>query len=273
MKCPKCGTDLPDGARFCHYCGVIEVKKEEPIRAPTVPPEKKQSVPKDLPETIQNKIGMKLKLIPAGEYKRYEHKVTFTKPFYIGIYPVTQKEWKAVMGTEPSHFKGDSLPVECVSWHDCKEFIDKLNKKEGTNMYRLPTEAEWEYACRAGSTTEYYFGGEESSLGDYAWYCENSGMKSHPVGEKKPNAWGLYDMHGNVWEWCEDWKINYPEKDVTDPQPPAEMSEWKGHDQEHKIRRGGSWDRLAGSCTSGFRGSYHPDTRLSYVGVRMARTL
>ena len=113
------------------------------------------------------------------------------------------------MGDNPSHVKGDDLPVERVSWDDVQEFIRKLNKKEGTDKYRLPSEAEWEYACRAGATTRYSFGDSESKLGDYAWYHENSGDKTHPVGKKKPNPYGLYDMHGNVWERVQDERHSY----------------------------------------------------------------
>ena len=145
---------------------------------------------------------------PSSEPKRdsdeQQHKVTLTKGVYIGVTEITQSQWKAIMGNNPSYFKGDNLPVEQVSWNDCQEFIRKLNLQEGGNKYRLPTEAEWEYTCRAGTTTRFCFGDSESRLGDYAWYSSNSSSKTHPVSRKKPNVWGLYDMHGNVWEWCED---------------------------------------------------------------------
>ncbi len=116
----------------------------------------------------------------------------------MGKYEVTQKQWHEVMGTNPSTFKGDDLPVESVSWNDVQKFIKKLNKKENTNKYRLPSEAEWEYAARAGTTTRYSFGDDARKLRNYAWYYANSNFETHPVGEKKPNTWGLYDMHGNV---------------------------------------------------------------------------
>ena len=158
------------------------------------------------PEKIakqDNSIGLKFTLIPAGEFymgseeydeEKHVHKVRINNPFYLGTYPVTQREWKAVMRRNPSDFKGDDLPVEVVSWDNVQKFIKKLNEKEGTGKYRLPSEAEWEYACRAGTTTRYLFGDDESELGDYAWYGENSDGKTHPVGQKEHNPWGLYDI-------------------------------------------------------------------------------
>ncbi len=167
-----------------------------------------------IPKTYTNTIRMKFALIPAGEFmmgsEEYDeekpvHKVTINKPFYLGIYPVTQREWEAVMGNSPSNFKGDDLPVEHVSWDDVQEFIKKLNEKEGTDKYRLPSEAEWEYAARAGTTTRYSFGDDKSKLSDYAWYSTEMpfwhSSKTPEVGQKKPNPWGLCDMPGNVYEW------------------------------------------------------------------------
>ncbi|MCD4797519.1 MAG: formylglycine-generating enzyme family protein, partial [Methanosarcinales archaeon] len=166
-----------------------------------------------------NSIGMKFKLTHSGEFmmgsEKYSsekpiHKVTINEQFHLGTYSVTQREWKAVMGTNPSHFKGDDLPVENVSWDNVQEFIKKFNKKENTHKYRLPSEAEWEYAARAGTTTRYSFGDDDSKLGEYAWYSENSGDKTHPVGKKGANPWGLYDVHGNIWEWVQDeWHDTY----------------------------------------------------------------
>ena len=124
--------------------------------------------------------------------------------FYLGKYEVTQSQWQVVMGNNPSRFQGDNLPVEQMSWEDVQTFIRKLNAREGEDTYRLPTEAEWEYAARAGSTTAYSFGHSDSRLGEYAWYYMNSGRKTPPVGQLKPNAWGLYDIHGNVSEWAQD---------------------------------------------------------------------
>jgi formylglycine-generating enzyme required for sulfatase activity len=170
----------------------------------------------DLTESfITNAFDMEFVWIPAGEFQmgssdgydneRPVHTVHIKEPFFMTKYPVTQGQWEAVMGNDPSHFKGDpQRPVENVSWHDVQAFLQALNQKEAGNAYRLPTEAEWEYACRASTTTAYSFGDDASQLGEYAWYEENSQERTHSVGQKKPNAWGLYDMHGNVWEWVQD---------------------------------------------------------------------
>ena len=227
-------------------------------------------------EAFINSIGQKFKLIPAGEFmmgdKQWDdsnnmHKVRITKSFYLGVYQVTQKEWGAVMGSNPSNFKGDDLPVENVSWDDCQEFIERLNKKEGTYAYRLPTEAEWEYACRAGSAVKFCFGDDESKLGRYAWYGSNSVKKTHSVGTKAPNTWGLYDMHGNVWEWCEDWYDTnyYKESPKDDPQGPSNGS--------YRVFRGGSWNYEAANCASGNRRRNGPGRRSDNLGLRLARSV
>jgi formylglycine-generating enzyme required for sulfatase activity len=205
---------------------------------------------------------------PSSEANRYsnerQHKVTLTKGFYMGVTEVTQGQWKAVMGNNPSRFKGDNRPVEQVSWNDCKEFIRKLNRHEGGNKYRLPTEAEWEYACRAGTTTRFCFGDSDSRLDDYAWYSGNSSSKTHSVAQMRPNAWGLYDMHGNVWEWCQDWyDKNYPSGHVTDPEGPSSGSA--------RVGRGGGWGFDARGCRSAFRCYGTPGSRLSFLGFRLAR--
>jgi formylglycine-generating enzyme required for sulfatase activity len=219
-------------------------------------------------------VRMEFVAIPAGQFamgstkgsddEKPVHTVRITKPFYMGKYEVTQEQWEAVMGDNPSHFKGAKNPVEKVSWNDCQQFLRKLKAKvPGGLACRLPTEAEWEYACRAGSTTKYSFGESENDLGDHAWYSKNSGNKTHPVGQKKHNAWGLYDMHGNVWEWCHDWYADsYPIFDQTDPTGPTSG--------EYRVLRGGCWFSNATYCRSAIRNySYHPSSRLSYNGFRV----
>lgn len=193
------------------------------------------------------------------------HKVIISQPFYLGKYEVTQGEWVAVMGTNPSHFKGDpKRPVERVSWRMVQEFIRRLNAKEGHNKYRLPTEAEWEYAARAGARTRYSFGDDETVLDQYAWYYKNDGGRTHPVGQLKPNAWGLYDMQGNVWEWVQDWRGPYLGGTTIDPQGPL-MGNAKGY-------RGGGWGYGAGRCRVADRNYDSPNYVYGTHGFRLART-
>ena len=164
------------------------------------------------------------------------------------------------MGNNPSTFKGSQNPVEQISWKDCQEFIQSMNIR-GDREYRLPTEAEWEYACRAGSTTDYSFGSSSSSLGEYAWNGQNSGNETHPVGQKKPNPWGLYDMYGNVWEFCQDWKGDYPRGALMDPTGPERGS--------RRVRRGGSWLGPSFSYRSAIRGSASPQIPDDRTGFRL----
>jgi formylglycine-generating enzyme required for sulfatase activity len=230
--------------------------------------------------TFTNSIGMSFVLIPEGSFTmgsptgesgrdsdERQHPVTISKPFYLQTTEVTQKQWAQVMGSNPSSFKdcGDGCPVENVSWDDAQEFIRRLNQKGGGKGYRLPSEAEWEYACRARSTGAYWFGDEEARLGEYAWYSLNSENKTHPVGTKKPNAWDLFDMHGNVWEWCQDWYGEYPTSQVTDPTGPEAG--------EHRVLRGGSWFSYAGGVRSEGRGGDGPGGRIIGIGFRVARDL
>jgi formylglycine-generating enzyme required for sulfatase activity len=232
-----------------------------------------------LGNAITNTIGMEFVLIAAGEFDMGSppdeegrhtdegpvHHVNIGKTFYMGRYEVTQQQWREIMDYNPSYFKGDDLPVEQVSWYDMQEFIKKLNEKEGTNKYRLPSEAEWEYACRAGTATRYSFGDDKSKLGDYGWHHDNSGSKTHPVGQKKPNSWGLYDMHGNVWEWVLDsWHDNYNGA-------PADGSAWESGDGARRVVRSGSWGDSARVCRSAFRTHGVPHFRDFYGGFRLLR--
>jgi len=206
----------------------------------------------------------------GGDAKWYDdecpqHEVTLTKSFYIQTTEVTQSQWFTVMGVNPSGFKncGGDCPVEKVSWYDTQEFINRLNQKEETDKYRLPTEAEWEYACRAGSTAVFCFGNEIKELGVYAWYNHESREWTHKVNIKKPNAWGLYDMHGNVWEWCQDWYNKYTSGPVTDPIGPPSGT--------HRVSKGGSWRSAARFCRSAHRYGVDPGYRRPTRGFRLVK--
>jgi formylglycine-generating enzyme required for sulfatase activity len=194
-----------------------------------------------------------------------QHEVTLTKGFYMGVTEVTQGQWIEIMRNNPSYFKfcGDDCPVEFVSWNEVQEFIKQLNKKEGADKYRLPTEAEWEYACRAGSTSRFSFGDSDSRLGEYAWFKSNSDHTPHPVGKKNPNDWGLYDMHGNVGEWCEDWYGDYPSGSMTDPEGPSSGS--------FRVYRGGSWRSDASICRSARHDSRAQSSKDIVLGFRLVR--
>jgi formylglycine-generating enzyme required for sulfatase activity len=195
-----------------------------------------------------------------------KHQVTISSPYYMGVYEVTQKQYRELMHENPSEFQGDDLPVESVSYEDVQQFIEKLNalpsEVAAGRKYSLPTEAQWEYACRAGSRTSFYFGDARSQLDDYAWYDGNSGSKTHAVGQKKPNAWGLYDMHGNIYEWCSDWYGAYPTGSLTNPMGPSTGS--------LRVLRGGSWFSDAALCRSSFRLRYVPSYRSHNLGFRLA---
>ena len=225
--------------------------------------------------------GVKLEmvLIPAGKFmmgspesevgrreNEMQHEVTLTKPFYMGKYEVTQDQWQAVMGNNPSSVKVARLPVNNVSWNDCQDFIGKLNAKRN-GFYRLPTEAEWEYACRAGTKTAYAFG-DTITKDDAHWGAKQVVESLKGVGNYKPNAFGLYDMHGNVWEYCEDWKADYPEGAETDPKGAATG--------EHRVLRGGSYANPESAARSSFRNDDLPTSRVNFYflvkGLRLVRT-
>jgi len=236
--------------------------------------------------STKDQIGRLMKLFPDSKQEWFDreqpqHAVKISQPFSLGMHPVTQGQYEAVMGNNPSKFKGaNDLPVESVSWIDAVTFCNKVSEMEkrtpfyridGANVtivegngYRLPTEAEWEYACRAGSATLYPFGDDADKLGEYAWYDGNSESKTHPVGQKKPNAWGLHDMLGNVWEWCGDWydETYYASSPGSDPPgPPASA---------HRVVRGGSWLIVAQNVRAAFRSLSEPSIRDYDLGFRCA---
>ena len=243
--------------------------------------------------THTNSVGMEFMPIPAGTFmigsdesdleasasEKPRHRVTVSEPFLIGKYEVTQAQWQAVMGAsayaDPRSNPYYSIPgmaeritkpdhPATVSWNDAQEFIRRLNAREGHARYCLPTEAEWEYAARAGTTTAYSFGNDARELGRYAWFGEDfASGGTHPVGQKEPNAWGLHDVHGNVWEWVQDrfGERYYAESPSVDPQGPATGSA--------RVVRGGSWHQTATSWRSAFRRRYEPDYRGISIGFRL----
>ena len=188
------------------------------------------------------------------------HRVTLTNDYYIGKYEVTQALWQTVMGNNPSGFKGDNLPVEQVSWDDCQEFISKLNRITG-KMFRLPTEAEWEYAARGGNKSRGYQYSGSNNLSDVAWYGDNSGSGTHAVGTKQPNELGIYDMSGNVWEWCQDWYGKYSSSSQVNPTGANSGS--------YRVNRGGSRYDDVWICRSSYRYIYAPVDRDSNLGLRL----
>ena len=228
-------------------------------------------------KTFTDSIGVEFVLIPAGNFTMdadthttdmVQHPVTISKAFYLGKYEVTQAQWQKVMGNNPSRFKGENRPVEMVSWIDVQAFIKRLNGMEGHDRYRLPTEAEWEYAAKAGGKG-YPFGKNGQQLKEYSWHMYNSGNTTHPVGQKKPNPWGLYDMSGNVAEWVWDWRVDYA-KDVvnghaTDPQGPETGSV--------RMLRGASWTSYADAARRGGRTSSSPENTYHDAGFRLALTV
>jgi len=191
------------------------------------------------------------------------HNVTVSS-FYIGKYPVTQAQWQAVMGENPSYFRGENLPVEQVSWNDAQEFFNRLNAATG-KKYRLPTEAEWEYAARGGNKSQGYKYSGSNSIGNVAWYWDNSGNTSHAVGTKQTNELGIYDMSGNVWEWCQDRYDSYSSSAQTNPTGPSSGSS--------RVIRGGSWGSVAPYCRVSDRNSDIPAYRGYSSGFRVALSL
>ena len=231
---------------------------------------------------ITNCIGMKMVLLHFGSFtmgspkdevgrkdNETPHVVTISKSFYLGVQELSQSQYEEVMGRNPSHFKGAKNPVENVTWDEavsfCKKLSDMPEENAAGHEYRLPTEAEWEYACRAGSKTAYSFGGSTQPLGANAWFGEGPRGKTHPVGKKKANNWGLFDMHGNVSEWCQDWYGDYPAGAVTDPQ---------GDDKSaYRVIRGGRWYYDAALCRSAIRTADNASYSDHSIGFRVAMSL
>jgi formylglycine-generating enzyme required for sulfatase activity len=226
-------------------------------------------------------LGAKFVLIPAGAFmmgspsgesgrdadEGPQRHVTISRPFYMQTTEVTQGQWRRVMGNNPSHFSscGDECPVENVSWEDVQHFIKKLNSMERTDRYRLPTEAQWEYAARAGTTTRFHAGNNDDDLLRTGWLKSNSGLKTHPVGQKTSNSWGLYDVSGNVYEWVQDWFHLYTPGSFTDPSGPPSGSK--------RMRRGGSWSSIPRFCRSANRDYFGPGERSGLLGFRLLRAL
>ncbi len=225
-------------------------------------------------------IPMEFVFIPPGEFimgspeteagrqrdEGPQHQVRIDRPFYLGTYEVTQQQWIAMMAENPSIFRHQTdhlnQPVDWVSWHDCQRFIDKLNEL-GLGSFRFPTEAEWEYACRAGTTTRFYWGDDPEGweMHHYAWAYSRAEGLSHPVGQKQPNAWGVYDMCGNVWEWCSDWRGTYPDSVQINPAGPEKGTQ--------KIYRGGSWFNPSETLRSANRHGHEPDIPFTNAGLRV----
>ncbi len=281
LKLEEC--DVPERLQRWHWVNLFEEKGYErlmsslSLRAETITPGN-DSEPNLIQEhEIINTVNMEFVLIQPGEFDmgshanetgRYDdegpvHHVTMSEAFYLGKYEVTQNQWHEVMGYNPSHFKGDDRPVENISWDNVQKFIKRLNEKENTHKYRLPSEAEWEYAARAGTTTRYSFGDDDSKLGEYAWYGENSGDKTHPVGKKGANPWGLYDVHGNVREWVQDtWHDTYNGA-------PIDRTAWRDEVSSLVVLRGGSWFSIASSCRSAGRYYFVSVFRDPNLGFRL----
>jgi formylglycine-generating enzyme required for sulfatase activity len=264
--------DATDIAATLQKIGFTVIPKKETTEVAMA---KRPTIPEESSTFTSPTIEAEFVLIPAGtftmgEYSVDTHKVKISKAFYMQTTEVTQGQWETVMGNNPSRFKdcGDDCPVEQVSWNDVQDFIRKLNSMESANKYRLPTEAEWEYAARSGGKQETYAGtSSDSELGNYAWYSANSGSKTHPVAQKIPNGLGLYDMSGNVWEWVLDWYGAYQTNifslslSVTDPTGPSSGSQ--------RVLRGGSWYNGARDCRATVRRFFTPDISGSNLGFRL----
>lgn len=268
---------------------IIDCETESPLYSPQYSSENKSmqasynvcTESEYLQKNNTNSIGIDFVLIPPGKFYmgsqhfeigRYDnegpiHQVILNNPFLMSKYEITQKQWLIVMGDNPSIVKGLNKPVTHISWNDAQKFIAKLNEMENTDKYRLPSEAEWEYACRAGTTTKYYFGDSANNLKNYAWYSINSNEKIHAVGQKEPNQWGLYDMYGNVVEWTQDeWHTNYTNA-------PMDGSTWEKDGSSERVVRGGGCNYLARYCRSAFRTFDYADNADNRRGLRLVMEL
>lgn len=241
-----------------------------------VPGQRDKPVPGGL-QPVVNSAGIELMPIPGGSFVMggdpADHKddelpphPVRVAPFYLGRYEVTQAQWQAVMGYNPSSYKHPERPVDQVTWLEAQSFISKLNRMEGTSLYRLPSEAEWEYAARAGTTSRWSFGDDPAALPRYAWFGQQGDIGTQPVGGRLPNPWGLFDMYGNVWEWVQDcWHDDYQSA-------PHEAVVWAGGDCSRRMLRGGAWNSPANYARSAVRGSYSPQLNDPENGFRIARS-
>lgn len=229
--------------------------------------------------SITNTLGIELVQVPAGSFDMGSTATTprtaneaparsvSVQSFYLSRYEINQAQWTKVMGKNPSRFQDPRRPVEQVTWLDAQTFIEKLNLLERTAKYRLPSEAEWEYAARANQKTAYFFGDDVNSLPQYAWFGKENNVGTRPVGQRAPNPWGFFDIYGNVWEWVQDcWHDNYQGA-------PADSRPWAGGDCSVRVLRGGGWDSPAAYARSAVRGSYAPDLNDAANGFRLARSL
>lgn len=249
----------------------VEKQEDAPSTSPTKPV---ASASRQSGDYFARTPGMEMVWCPPGTFlmgspqdeaghfdDEAQREVTLTKGFWIARYPVTQGQWEQVMGSNPSRFKesGEDAPVDRVNWHEAVEFCSRLTQAEATRgTYALPTEAQWEYACRANTTGPY----SGASLGELGWYRDNCEDKTHPVGQKTANPWSIHDMHGNVLEWCLDWYGDYDLRPAVDPTGPKEAT--------HRVIRGGSWINGARYCRSACRDKYEPGYRFNAIGFRPA---
>lgn len=288
QTCPVCGATNDINVLYCPACGwtyiPFQSKKMDEKRLATskalwtsrgkadlkIEEVPTQKLPQPIMELIHDMVKVEGGTFTMGatpeqgedafEDEMPAHKVTLSN-FSIGRYPITQDQWEAVMGNNPSHFKGEKLPVESVSWFDCQEFAKKLSEMTGRH-FRLPTEAEWEYAARGGKKGKRYKFSGGHILEQIGWYNENSGNTSHEVGKKSPNELGLYDMSGNIWEWVQDWKGDFTEDDQVNPTGPETGIE--------RVCRGGGWNREIDRARVSYRGDDQPTLRYCSLGLRIA---